>query len=131
MRIGDRLVGKIEGQLFDILNKLRDLEEREFQIRSEMRRLRPISGTLERKIVRNKVGKEYCYWYLRKWENGKLKSEFLGKKVPSIILKGIEDRKKLKELQKELREIQKKREKIIKTLMRISKALSELLVITI
>ena len=61
-------------ELRRVLEKKKVLESRRDQLLNEISRLKPERGSLEYKWVKNKAGKRYYYWYLRVWENGRLRS---------------------------------------------------------
>ena len=111
-------------KLREVLKRREELEKRRKEVLSELSRLKPERGTLERKPVKNKLGYTYHYWYLRKWENGKLRSIYLGSKVPERLFKAIEDRNKARKLQKELREVERELRAITTALMKVSDILS-------
>ena len=118
-------MGLVE-ELKRVLERKKVLESRRDQLLNEMSKLKPEKGSLEYKYVINKVGKRYYYWYLRKWENGKLRSIYIGHSIPHSLLKSIKDRKKLRELQRELRAIEHELRKIQNAIYSISNILSTL-----
>ena len=113
-------------RLQEVLKRKEELERRREEVLNEMSKLKPEKGSLEYKYVINKVGKRYYYWYLRKWENGRLRSIYLGSSVPDSLIKSIKDRKKLRELQRELRAIEYELRKIQNAIYSISNILSSL-----
>jgi len=113
-------------ELRRVLDRKKELESRLDQILEEMKKLKPEHGTLEFKWVKNKAGRRYYYWYLRVWEDGRLKSIYLGSSVPSELIRGIEDRKKLRELKRELELVTKELRKIQNAIYSISNILSSL-----
>ena len=113
-------------RLQEVLKRKEELEVRRNEILDQLSKLKPERGTLEYKPVKNKAGQIYYYWYLRKWEGGKLKSIYLGKSVPDSLIKRLEDRKKLRELQRELRAIEYELRKIQNAIYSISNILSSL-----
>jgi len=109
-----------------VLRKKKELEAKREQLLKELSELKPEEGHLEYKPVKNKIGMTYYYWYLRIYENGKLKSVYLGKEIPQAILKGIEDRRKAKKINSELRAINRELVKIERGLREIENILSKL-----
>jgi len=109
-----------------VLKRKKELEAKRDRILEELSKLKPEKGTLEYKWVRNKIGMTYYYWYLRVYENGKLRSIYLGKNIPNELLKGIEDRRKAKRLVSELRIINQELIKIERGLREIENILAKL-----
>ena len=116
----------LASRLREVLKRKEELEERRGQILEELSRLKPEKGSLEYKPVRNKLGYTYHYWYLRKWENGKLRSIYLGAKVPERLFKAIQDRNKARKLQRELKEVEGELYKITTAVRKIEDILSSL-----
>jgi len=90
----------------------------------ELSRLKPERGTLEYKPVRNKLGYTYRYWYLRVWRNGKLRSIYLGSKIPESLFQRIQDRNRARALMKELREVEGELCRITNALAKVEDILS-------
>jgi len=126
VRVSERLLGKINDRLWELSRRLRELEERREAILEELSKLKPERGTLERKPVKNKLGYTYHYWYLRKWENGKLRSIYLGAKIPESLFQGIQDRNRARKLQRELKEVEGELCKITTAVRKIEDILSSL-----
>jgi len=101
--------------LSSIKQKLEELYEEYEKIVREMSMLEPLQGCIEYKYVFNKIGKKYYYFYLRRLENGKLKSIYLGKEIPEWLMKAANDREKLRAYKNELKRIEKQ----IKTIERM------------
>lgn len=99
-------------ELKRVFSKMEKLEARRRQILEELSQLKTEKGTLEYKPVKNKAGQIYHYWYLRKWENGRLRSIYLGAKVPESLFQRIQDRNKARRLLRELRDIEKELRRI-------------------
>jgi len=118
-------MGLVE-ELKRVLERKEELEVKRKEVLNELAKLKPESGTLEYKPVKNKAGDTYYYWYLRKWEGGKLKSIYLGKSVPSSLIKRIEDRKKARRLMKELRLVERELQRINRALNEVRYILSSL-----
>jgi len=116
----------VKDKLDMLLEELKELEKRRDAILEEMSKLSAMEGCLEYKAVRNPAGQVYHYWYLRVREGDKLKSIYLGKSIPEHVLKGISDRKRLRELKKELNEVCERITKIYRVLARIEQVLSQL-----
>lgn len=70
-------------------------------------------GYLEYKWVLNKIKQKYWYWYLRKRENGKLRSIYIGKHIPKHLIEGINNRRQLESLAKRLEELDEEKERKI------------------
>jgi len=119
---GVDLVSKLQ----EVLKRKRELEKRCGEILSELSKLKPEKGSLEYKPVRNKLGYTYHYWYLRKWENGKLRSIYLGAKVPESLFQRIQDRNRARKLQSELREVEGELCRITNALAKVEDILSSL-----
>ena len=109
-----------------VLERKKELEERQRELLEKMRELTPQSGSLEYKPVRNKIGRTYYYWYLRVWSGDKLKSIYLGKTIPPKVLKGIADRKMLKQLESELKEVNAELVRINNALVDVWRILSSI-----
>ncbi len=113
-------------ELERVLEREKELEKKREEVLGELSNLKPKRGTLEYKWVKNKVGEKYRYWYLRTYEKGKLRSIYLGAKIPEELLEGIQDRKRAQKLQRELAEIEKELRRIEKAKKEIERALSSL-----
>ena len=112
-------------KLKELLDYEEELEKRRDEILEELSNLKPKKkGTLEYKWVKNKVGEKYRYWYLRTYEKGKLRSIYLGAKIPEELLEGIQNRKRAQKLQRELSRIEKELKKIERARKEIERALS-------
>lgn len=113
-------------RLCEVLKRKEELEEKRGQILEELSKLKPEKGTLEFKPVKNRLGHVYHYWYLRKWENGKLRSIYLGAKVPESLFQRIQDRNRARKLQSELREVEGELCRITNALAKVEDILSSL-----
>jgi len=116
----------VKDKLDQLLEELKELERRRDELLEEMEKLNAGKGCLEYKAIRNPIGQVYYYWYLRVREGNKLKSIYLGKQIPERILKGVADRKRLRELKKELDEVCGRITKIYRVLSKVELALSQL-----
>ncbi|WP_287690380.1 hypothetical protein [Metallosphaera javensis (ex Sakai et al. 2022)] len=96
----------------ELEDRLSQLEERRKRIEEELNSLP--NGHLESKTINGNV-----YYYLRYWEEGKLKSKYLGREAIKIK----EQVEKASELKRELSMIKEEERRIRKTLDRISLAL--------
>ena len=117
---GNEVVRKLK----ELLDYEEELTKRRDEILEELSNLKPKRGTLEFKWVRNKIGEKYRYWYLRTYEKGKLRSIYLGAKIPEDLLEGIQNRKRAQKLQRELSRIEKELKKIERARKEIERALS-------
>jgi len=95
--------------LIRTLEKLKaraDRIEREiYELQKELMRLSPQRGWVEWRWVKNKIGKKYWYYYYCYWENGKKRSVYLGKRIPSSLLQGFKDRARAKAIIRRIREL--------------------------
>ena len=57
------------------------------------------------KWVRNKVGKVYYYWYLHIKDKGKTRSIYIGRELPSDLMKSIEDKVRRRLLEARLKNV--------------------------
>ncbi|BFH72565.1 hypothetical protein SJAV_05090 [Sulfurisphaera javensis] len=104
-----------------IWEKIRELEDRQKVLLDQIQELEKAlqslpTGHLEVKEINGKK-----YYYLRYWEDGRLKSKYIGKDPSQIedkLKKAIEYRSKLSALKQE-------KEKIDRILYRISKIVEE------
>jgi len=87
--------------------RLEELETEREKIVREMSELKPLVGHIEYKYVLNKIGKKYYYFYLRRLEDGKLRSYYLGKEIPDSLIKARNDRYRLRALKDELKRIER------------------------
>jgi len=117
---GNEVVRKLK----ELLDYEEELTKRRDEILEELSNLKPKRGTLEFKWGRNKIGEKYRYWYLRTYEKGKLRSIYLGAKIPEDLLEGIQNRKRAQKLQRELSRIEKELKKIERARKEIERALS-------
>ena len=99
--------------------KLEELEEEREKIVREMSKLEPLQGCIEYKYVFNKIGKKYYYFYLRRRENGRLRSIYLGREIPEWLMKAANDRTRLKAYKQELKKIEKQI-KVVERMLRKS-----------
>ncbi|WP_246263790.1 hypothetical protein [Metallosphaera tengchongensis] len=93
---------------------MEDLERKRDILEKELERLP--SGHLEAKTVNGKV-----YYYLRFWEEGKLRSKYLGKEGEKMK----ERVERASELKRELLIVKEEERRLRKVLERISLALQE------
>ncbi|MEL9969528.1 hypothetical protein [Metallosphaera sp.] len=98
----------------DVEDRLSEIEERRNILEKELESLP--SGHVESKTINGKK-----YYYLRYWEEGKLKSKYLGKEVEKIR-KQVE---KALEIKRQLSIIKDEERRLRKTLERISLALQD------
>jgi len=114
----------LASRLCEVLKRRKELEARRKRLLDQLSKLKPEKGTLEFKPVKNRLGHVYHYWYLRKWENGKLRSIYLGAKVPEKLFKAIQDRNKARKLMEELREVEYELRAITTAIRKIEDILS-------
>lgn len=99
--------------------KVKELEEKYQQIQQEKQKIENELKSLPYGHVdAKKIGK-HIYYYLRYWEQGKLKSKYLGKNANEIIQKtqySLDLRKRLSLLKEEEKRLQKILERIRATL---------------
>lgn len=102
-----------------IWEKVRELEEKYLQIQRERQKLEDELKNLPfGHVDAKRIGKN-TYYYLRYWEQGKLKSKYLGKDANDIKQKtqySIDLRKRLSLLKEEEKRLQKILERIKSTL---------------
>ncbi len=96
----------------ELEDRLLQLEERRKNIEAELSALP--NGHLESKIINGNV-----YYYLRYWEEGKLKSRYLGREATKIK----EQVERASELKRELSMLKEEERRLRKVLDRISLAL--------
>jgi len=118
-------VGWMVRRIHEITERISELERRREVLLNELTKLRPLKGTIEYKWVLNKIGKRYYYYYLRVYDNGKLRSIYLGPTIPEDIWQGKKDRAKARAIQAELRRINKELISLYRKLARIRNLLFE------
>ena len=91
-----------------IEKEIESLEAEESEIVREMAGLEPLEGCIEYKWVKNKIGRRYWYFYLRRKRGEHLISIYIGKKIPEELIKAKADREKLRMLKKKLREVRER-----------------------
>ena len=101
--------------------KIKELEERKKELEEKIENLEKMlkdlpSGHLEAKQINGKT-----YYYLRYWEDGKLKSKYIGKDPKDIEIK----LNKSHELRSQLSLLKQEKEKINRILLRIMNILDE------
>ena len=88
-----------------INHRIARLEDEESEIVREIAELEPLEGCIEYKWVLNKIGRKYWYFYLRRLEGDRLRSIYIGKKVPEELIKARKDREILRELNRRLKRV--------------------------
>ena len=101
------VLGEMNGQIKSLEKRLEELETEREEIIRKMSELSPLRGCIEYKPVKNKIGKKYYYFYLRRLENGRLRSIYLGREIPEWLMKAANDREKLRAYKQELKRIEK------------------------
>mgnify|MGYP001772485831 CR=1 FL=1 len=107
--------------IFLLWEKIKELEEKKKEIEEKISNLEKLlnelpSGHLEAKQISGKT-----YYYLRYWEDGKLKSKYIGKDPKDIEIK----LKESQEIRNQLSILKQEKEKIDRILLRIMKILTE------
>jgi len=101
--------------------KIKDLEERKGLLDKEIEKISEEIKKLPNGHLEEKVIKGNKYYYLRYWEDGKLKSKYLGKNPQNII----EKLQKASELKSRLSILKQENEKIVRILEKIEKILEQ------
>ncbi|AHC50535.1 hypothetical protein SUSAZ_00010 [Sulfolobus acidocaldarius SUSAZ] len=97
------------------------LEERRSKLDTEIAELQKVLDTLPNGHLEEKVVKGKKYYYLRYWENGRLRSKYLGKDVTEIK----EKFKIATETKVKLNRLIEERNRIVRILDKINKILVE------
>ena len=104
--------------MIETLQALRDtyekIEKEIEELQNELMKLSPKKGWTEYRWVKNKVGKKYWYYYYCYWENGKKRSVYLGKRIPSSLLQGFKDRARAKAILARLRSLYEQKIEIVR-----------------
>ncbi|MBP1357910.1 MAG: hypothetical protein JZD40_05415 [Sulfolobus sp.] len=98
----------------ELEEKKKDLEEKILELEKSLKDLP--SGHLEAKQINGKT-----YYYLRYWEDGRLKSKYIGKDSKDIELK----LKKAYEIKNKLTLLKQEKERLERILIRILNVLDE------
>ncbi|MEM0373583.1 MAG: hypothetical protein QXV69_03820 [Sulfolobaceae archaeon] len=104
-----------------IWEKVKALEEELLRLKSEREKIIEELGSLPNGHIDVKVINGHKYYYLRYWEEGRLKSKYLGKDASELIQK----LNRANELKRNLSLIKEREKKLEKILEKISKALEE------
>lgn len=104
-----------------IWEKVKRIEERKNELENEIKALTEQlkslpTGHLEEKVIKGKK-----YYYLRYWEDGKLKSKYVGKEVGDLL----EKFKLASEIKIKLDKLKRENEKLGRVLEKILKIIEE------
>jgi len=110
------LIDEIKQRLDLTLKEIEEITTKLEEYHRELNELSPLRGTIEYKWVRNKVGKKYWYYYLRVYDGGKLRSIYLGPRIPQEIVKRARDRVEFRELDYKIRNLSQRLDKLMTSL---------------
>ncbi len=94
--------------------RLRELEDRERELRRRLSELPLPEGSLNYRWVRNSQGRVYRYWYIIYHRDGRRYHRYVGKKLPEPLRRMPEARRLLREL----RALEREREELLRRLRR-------------
>jgi len=100
-----------------IWEKVKRIEERKYELENEIKALTEQLKSLPTGHLEGKAIKGKKYYYLRYWEDGKLKSKYVGKEVDDLLEKfkiASEIKIKLDKLKRENEKLGRVLEKIVK-----------------
>ncbi|QIW24954.1 hypothetical protein EWF20_13000 [Sulfolobus sp. S-194] len=104
-----------------IWEKIKELEEKQQQLEFQIKKLEEMLKTLPNGHLEIKEINGRKYYYLRYWEEGRLKSKYIGKNASEIESK----LKQAFELRSQLSLLKQEKEKIDRILNRIYKIIDE------
>jgi len=102
--------------------KVKALEEELAKLKADREKIIEELGSLPNGHIDVKVVNGHKYYYLRYWEEGRLKSKYLGKDASNIISK----LNRAMELKRNLSFIKERERKLERVLEKISKALEDI-----
>ena len=101
--------------------RVKEIEERKNMLEAEIKSLTEQLESLPKGHLEEKVIKGRRYYYLRYWEDGKLRSKYIGKDVGDLI----EKFKLASQLKMKLDRLKREYEKLERIIEKISKILEE------
>lgn len=101
----EREIKKIEKEIEELKKLLQKIEEEG-----------TLSGWIEYKWVKNKVGAKYWYYYYRYRDNGVVKSVYLGKHVSQSIARRISNSRMKRWLERRITKLERELEMLRKSL---------------
>jgi len=117
--IGKRIVSYVEQEVKRIIAQLENIDKEIEEIQRQIEEIEEqgtLSGWIEYKWVKNKVGKKYYYYYYRYRYNGKVKSAYLGKSVGPEISQAISRNRIVRALRRKIKVLEQQRAKLLSEL---------------
>lgn len=116
--------------LIEVVKELKDklvrLEKEREALSNMLNGLLYVKGHIERKWVKNKIGKRYYYYYLRYVEGGRKRSVYLGKEIPPEVKEKIANYEQFRRIVNRLKEIDQKEQQIREIVRKIMKEVDKI-----
>jgi len=120
--IGKRILAHVQQEIQRIVKQLEAIDQEIEEIQKQIEEIESqgtLSGWIEWKWVRNKVGKKYWYYYYRYRSGGKVKSVYIGKFVNPELRQAISRNRIVKALRRRIKVLQEEKARLLSELERL------------
>ena len=121
-KIAERIMYHVQREIQRIVKELEKIDEEIEEIQKQIEEIESqgtLSGWIEWKWVRNKVGKKYWYYYYRYRSGGKVKSVYIGKFVNPELRQAISRNRIVKALRRRIKVLQEEKARLLSELERL------------